>query len=65
MQRMFDAFNQNTQMAQMAGMIKLFTYAVLCFAIVLGLGYPIFLLVWFGIMGKRPEQGRMPEEPLV
>jgi hypothetical protein len=27
--------------------------------------YPIFCLVWFGIMGKRPEVGSMPQEPLV
>lgn len=65
MQRVFDAFGQNAQMAQMAGMIRMFTYAVMCFAVSLGLGYPLFLLVWFGMMGKRPEAGAMPQEPLV
>ena len=27
--------------------------------------YPIFCLVWFGVMGKRPEVGAVIQEPLV
>jgi hypothetical protein len=65
MQRVFDAFGQNAKLAQMAGMIKIFTYAVMCFAVTLGLGYPLFLLTWFGMMGKRPEAGAAIQEPLV
>lgn len=65
MQRVLDAFGQNSQMAQVAGFIRMFAYGVMCFAVTLGLGYPIFLLVWFGIMGKRPEAGAAPQEPLV
>ncbi len=40
-------------------------YAGMAFGVCIGLGYPIFLLVWFGAMGKRPEAGSLPEEPLV
>ncbi len=65
MRRVFDAFAQNAQMAQMAGFMRMGAYAVMCFAVALGLGYPIFLLVWFGVMGKRPETGAVLQEPLV
>jgi hypothetical protein len=27
--------------------------------------YPIFCIVWFGVMGKRPEAGALIQEPLV
>ena len=40
-------------------------YAGMAFGICLGMAYPVFLLVWFGAMGKRPEAGKLPEEPLV
>jgi hypothetical protein len=29
------------------------------------LAYPIFIVIWFGAMGKRPEVGAMSQEPLV
>lgn len=31
------------------------TYASMGFGVLLGGGYPIFCLIWFGAMGKRPE----------
>jgi len=40
-------------------------YAGMCFGIVIGIGYPLFLLAWFGIMRKRPEAGAGSQEPLV
>lgn len=33
----------------------------MAFSIFMGAAYPLFCLVWFGFMGKKPEQGR--EEP--
>jgi hypothetical protein len=29
------------------------------------LAYPAFIFLWFGVMGKRPEGGAIPQEPLV
>jgi hypothetical protein len=63
--RMTEALNQDPQMAQMAGIMKPAMYGGMCIGVALALGYPVFLLVWFGAMGKRPEAGKLPEEPLV
>jgi hypothetical protein len=41
-------------------------YAGMCFGLAIGLGYPIFLLVWFGFVKRRPEDmGVRSEEPVV
>lgn len=37
----------------------------MAFGVCIGLAYPAFCLVWFGVMGKRPEAGAMPQDPLV
>lgn len=40
-------------------------YIGLVVGVCIGLAYPIFCLVWFGVMGKRPETGAVLQEPLV
>ena len=65
MNRVMESFKQNQQLAQWSGFIQMFTYGILCFTVVIGMAYPIFLLVWFGALRKRPEAGVPVEEPLV
>lgn len=65
MRAMTQAMEADPQIKQMAGMIQGIMYGAVCFGVALGLGYPVFCLVWFGMMGKRPEAGAAPEEPLV
>ncbi|MBY0312564.1 MAG: hypothetical protein K2W85_10875 [Phycisphaerales bacterium] len=65
MQRMTAAFAQDPTLKQFSGMVTGMIYGILCISTVLGLGYPGFLLVWFGIMGKRPEVGAMNRDPII
>lgn len=64
-QRMLEAMNAIPEMAQMAGFIKMMVFFFMCIGAAMGLGYPIFCLVWFGMLGKRPEVGAAAEEPIV
>lgn len=45
---------------QQAGMVVGMVFGV-CF----GLAYPLFSLIWFGVMGKRPEVGAKDLEPVI
>ena len=40
-------------------------YFGVVFGACFGLAYPLFCLVWFGMLGKRPEAGAATEEPIV
>lgn len=40
-------------------------YSGMVIGICFGIAYPIFLLVWFGIMGKRPEVGAMNRDSII
>ena len=33
-------------------------YIALAFGVILGLGYPLFCIFWFGALGKKPEIGK-------
>lgn len=67
MQSQLAAMQQSTNaaMKQQAAGMQAGMMAGLAFGVCLGLAYPIFCLVWFGIMGKRPETGAIPVDPLV
>lgn len=59
------ALSADPQMAQMQGFITGVMWGSVCFGLVLGLGYPIFLLIWFGLIKKRPEDMGPPPQELV
>lgn len=52
--------NPQQAAAQQAGAVGGMAIGV-CF----GLLYPIFCLVWFGALGKRPEAGALPQDAIV
>lgn len=64
-QRTIEALSSEPNLAQMAGFIKMMVFLFMCIGAVFGLGYPIFCLIWFGMLGKRPEAGAAVEEPIV
>lgn len=60
------AVQKEPSMKQMAGMMQGIAYGSFCIILTLGLGYPAFLLVWFGAIKRRPEDmGFRADEPLV
>jgi hypothetical protein len=52
-------------MAQMQGFITGMIWGSVCIGLVLGMGYPVFLLIWFGLIKKRPEDMGPPPQGLV
>lgn len=54
--------NPDHPMARSMGSGGVGQWIGLAFGLVLGLAYPIFCAVWFGLMGRRPDAGLTPEE---
>lgn len=52
------AANASDKWAQQSRQGGAFAMAGMAFGVVLGMAWPTFCLVWFGLMGKRPETGR-------
>jgi len=54
--------NQGTQWAQALSGNKMGSIIGFAFGAALGYGWPVFCLIWFGLLKKRPEQGWIPPE---
>jgi uncharacterized membrane protein len=57
--------NANAQAAQAQQMGMTFGYVFFACIMVLVVIWPVFVVIWFGPMGKRPEAGAGDQEPLV
>ena len=65
LQRTLQALQQDPKIAQMGGMIQAIAMGALCIGVLMGLGYPGFCLIWFGVVKKRAsDMGPPPEEPV-
>lgn len=64
-QATIQALSADPQMAQMSGFITGAMYGSVCVGLVFGMGYPVFLLIWFGLIKKRPEDMGPPPQELV
>jgi hypothetical protein len=49
----------------MQGFITGVIWGSVCVGLVFGMGYPVFLLIWFGLIKKRPEDMGPPPQELV
>jgi len=52
-------------MAKMQPMIETMAYATFGCVVLFSLAYPLFILVWFGLIKKRPEDMGPPPQELV
>ncbi len=65
MQQMQSDPNTAAQAQQMQGGIEAFAYGAFGCTVLFSLAYPVFILIWFGLIKKRPEDMGPPPQELV
>jgi len=65
MQQIQNDPNMAAQAQQMQGGIEAFAYVIFGCTVLFSLAYPVFILIWFGLIKTRPEQMGPPPQELV